>query len=200
MGLHPLLESAAEGDMPSWARVSRDRMGHIERVAALMGEWAKGAGLAKRDRKRWRAAGFLHDALKGVKPKALRKAVPEELRVLPGPVLHGPAVAAKLREEGVEDESVLTAVAWHSLGHPDLDELGLALYVADFLEPGRKLRPRWRASLRDRMPAELEPVTREILRARIEHLMERDRPVRPETMAFWNQMVGGEAWVHASGP
>src|SRR5690606_8966546 len=59
----------------------------------------------------------------------------------PGGVLHGPAAAARLAEEGVTDEPLLTAVAWHTLGHPDLDLRGRCLYIADYIEPGRTYDP-----------------------------------------------------------
>jgi 2-amino-4-hydroxy-6-hydroxymethyldihydropteridine diphosphokinase len=98
----------------------------------------------------------------------------------------------------VEDQGLLLAVAYHTLGHPNLDDAGKALYAADFLEPGRNLRNRWRGELRARMPMELEEVTREILAVRLGHLVKRNRPMQPETVAMWNSMNGGDPWVRAS--
>lgn len=74
----------------------------------------------------------------------------------------------------------------------------MALYCADFLEPGRRLREEWRAALRERAPRELEAVVREILQARIRHLLERGRPLHPETIGFWNRMTEGRGWASAS--
>lgn len=196
--LHPVVKAASKGTLPGWARMSRKRREHAARVARLLEEWARRGGLPKAERRRWTAAGWLHDALKGEKISRLRKLVPAELRDLPKPVLHGPAVAERLRQEDVDDESLLLAVAWHSLGHPGLDVLGRVLYAADFLEPGRNLRNEWRAGLRERMPDDEREVVREILKNRIEHLLRRDRAVRPETMAFWNSLTEGESWVRAS--
>lgn len=196
--LHPVVAAASEGELPSWARMKSSRRKHAVRVAGLLGEWAEARGLGEDDRRRWTAAGHLHDALKDEDPESLRTVVPPAQRELPAPVLHGPAVAARLREEGVEDRSLLRAVAWHTLGHPELDALGGAVYAADFLEPGRDLRNRWRARLRDRMPEELETVVRKILKARLEHLIEKGRPIRPETIGFWNRIAGGKSWASAS--
>jgi len=196
--LHPLVKKAAKGVLPEWAQVDKSRYAHMERVAALLKGWAKGAGLPKDERRRWTALGFLHDSLKGASPDRLREVVDGALRGLPAPVLHGPAAAAMLRDEGVEDEGLLRAVAYHTLGHPDFDDAGKALYAADFLEPGRNLRNRWRAELRTRMPEELDRVARDILAARIVHLVKRGRPVQPETMAMWNSMAGGDPWARAS--
>ena len=196
--LHPLVKEASKGSLPDWAKVSTGRYAHMQRVAALLKEWAKAADLPKRDRRRWVALGFLHDALKGASPNSLRPLVRKDLRELPGSVLHGPAVSARLAQEGVEDPEFLLAIRYHTLGHPSMGDAGKALYVADFLEPGRNLRSSWRAGLRSRMPQELEDVTREVAAARITHLVKKGRPVRPETFAFWNSLSGGDPWVRVS--
>lgn len=196
--LHPIIEKAAAGELPDWAQVDRKRYAHLTRVAELLQDWGERAGLKKKKLIRWMAAGYLHDALKNAPQEELRSMVPVLLSRLPGPVLHGPAVAERLRAEGVTDTGFLRAITYHTLGHPDLGKVGKALYAADFLEPGRKLRNSWRARLRERMPEEMDPVVLEILEARIKHLLKRRRPVRRETFAFWNKLAGGKSWVGAS--
>ena len=196
---HPVVERAARGDLPPWADVGEKRRRHVERVAALLEDWAWAGRLEDDDRTRWVAAGYLHDAVKEAQPDRLREILdggPEA--DFPEPLLHGPAAAALLRADGVDDADLLLAVGYHTLGHPRLGPLGRALYAADFLEPGRDLRNAWRAELRARMPGELDAVVREILRARVQHLLDENRPVRPETMAFWNTLVRGRAWAGAS--
>ena len=197
-GLHPVLDAAARGELPEWVVADEERRAHMDRVAGLLREWAEARGESEADVARWSAAGHLHDALRDAEPEELRTLVAGELDTLPGPLLHGPAAARRLHQDGVRDPELLRAVAYHTLGSADFDDLGLALYAADFLEPGRDLRNAWRADLRERMPGELEMVVREILRARIEHLLDHDRPVRPETMAFWNRISEGEPWARAS--
>lgn len=182
-------DRAAAGQLPEWARVCPERQAHIARVSALMERWACALGLPEEERRRWCAAAWLHDALRGADPDELRDQVPPECRTLPGPLLHGPAAAARLRAEGVVDESLLNAVAYHTLGHPALDEVGRALYLADFLEPGRTFLPVWRASLRARMPGAAPAVLRDVAAARLRHLLERGHPIRPETLAFWNTLA-----------
>lgn len=56
------------------------------------------------------------------------------------PILaHGHAAAWLLGSTfGVRSPSVLDAVAHHTLGYPGLDRLGLIIFAADYLEPGRK--------------------------------------------------------------
>lgn len=187
--LHPLVIRAGRGDLPPWSRASAERRDHLERVAELMAAWAAGRGEREADALRWSAAGFLHDVLRDAPPEELRDDVGPDDRDLPGPILHGPATAARLRREGVEDAELLEAVAHHTLGHPDFGDLGRALFCADFLDPGRDFRPRRRGALRDRMPAELTAVTREVLAERIRYLLDRERPVFPVTIRFWNRLV-----------
>lgn len=196
---HPVVERAARGDLPSWAVLGDKRRRHVERVAALLEDWAWAGRLEDDDRTRWVAAGYLHDAVKDVPSSRLREVLDgSALADLPDPLLHGPASAAFLARDGVDDADLLLAVGYHTLGHPRLGALGRALYAADFLEPGRDLRNAWRGELRGRMPGELDAVVKEILRARIHHLMDEGRPVRPETVAFWNTMVTGKPWASAS--
>lgn len=188
MSLHPILERAGAGEMPAWAEATSARREHTSRVADLMGTWAEALGLGRAEVVRWRAAGVLHDALRDADPEALRPRVAPGLQDLPAFVLHGPAAAERLRIDGVKDGSFLRAVAYHTLGNAGLDDLGVALYAADFLEPGRDLRNGWRRELRARMPEAFTDVVREILAGRIAHLLETARPVRSETMAFWNSV------------
>lgn len=188
LSLHPAVANAAEGRLPDWAMAGDDRRAHMERVSALMDSWADALGVEDDERRRWRAAGHLHDALRDADPDALRARVPPALQGLPGALLHGPAAAERLRIDGVEDGELLKAVAFHTVGSPRFRRLGRALYAADFLEPGRPYRPDWRAELRGRMPDELDAVVREVLRARIGHRLERGDPVLAPTMDFWNRL------------
>jgi len=195
---HPLIKAASKGELPEWACCSKSRRKHMGRVADLMNGWAREMGLKKKQRRRWKAAAWLHDCVKEEAPDELRKVLRGKLRLLPDNVLHGPAAAALLRREGVIDEPLLQAISYHTLGHPMFETIGMALYAADFLEPGRTSRKNWRAELRERAPDDLEGTVHEIVGARIRFLMKKGRPVRPETIALWNSMAEGEAWVRAS--
>ncbi len=185
-----LLDAAADGRLPDWARAGDARRAHIARVAALMDRWAAALDLPDPERRRWRAAAWLHDVLRDAPPADLRPLAGAEFDGLPGKLLHGPAAATRLRQEGVRDEPLLAAVAFHTLGDAGFDVLGRALYAADFLEPGRSFSPGRRAVLRARMPAALDDVVRTIVRARIAHLMEAGHPIHPRTVAFWNTLAG----------
>ncbi len=196
--LHPILQDAAQGTLPAWTEASKSRRAHMRRVATLIEQWARELGKSSSSRQRWIAAALLHDALKDETPAKLRRMLSGKLRLLPDGILHGPAAAAKLRKAGVEDENLLMAIRFHTLGHPEFTRIGKMLYAADFLEPGRRVRKRWREGLRARMPEDVDGVVHEIVGARIQHLLKKGRPVRPETVALWNLNAEGEAWVRAS--
>lgn len=185
----PVVQAAAAGELPDWAKTSAKRREHMMRVAALMDQWAEELSLPPAERIRWRAAGWLHDTLRNAEPESLRAVVPQEFQEWPGALLHGPAAAARL--EGSADAGICTAIRYHTLGHPLLPPVGKALYLADFLEPARSFRKKWRARLRQRMPGELPSVLREVAAARIGRLLEAQSPIRPETSAMWNSLVGG---------
>ncbi len=134
---HPVVARAAEGVLPSWTEAGPKRRDHMGRVAALMGAWAQRRCPEEYECQRWRAAGWLHDALRDARLRDLRAALGDHDQELPGVLLHGPAVALRLRDEGLVDQELLTAIEFHSRDHESFGDLGNALYTADFLEPGR---------------------------------------------------------------
>jgi HD superfamily phosphohydrolase YqeK len=184
--LSPVVRAAARGELPDWARASEKRRAHIGRVAALLDEWARGLGLTEHERARWVAAGWLHDVLREAHPDELRPLVPEEFRGLPGKLLHGPAAAERLARDA--DPELLEAIRYHTLGSARFGRLGRALYLADFLEPGRRYEPEWTAALRARMPHEMNAVLREVVEARVRHVAESGSTLHPETRALHEQV------------
>jgi HD superfamily phosphohydrolase YqeK len=189
---------ASSGAFPIWTVAGEKRRAHMARVAALLGEWARTRGESEWETIRWVAAGHLHDALRDEDPRRLRGTVGPPFQDLPGKVLHGPGAAERLRAEGVNDQEFLHAIAFHTLGSADFGNLGFALFAADFLEPGRRISEDWRAGLRQKAPEELEEVVQEILAARIGYLLDKGRPLRPETLGMWNRLSEGQPWASAS--
>lgn len=192
-GLHPLILAAgADGRHPDWAVMTAARRRHTERVGQLMWEWSGALGHGRKRRVRWRATGLLHDALKDESPEVLRLEV-EDPAAWPASLLHGPACAHRLRAAGVEDEALLGAVAFHTTGHARLRGLGQALYMADFLEPGRPGLGRQRATWRRRLPADWRAVLAEVATARIGILLERGIRIPRTTAGFWRAVTAPAA-------
>jgi 2-amino-4-hydroxy-6-hydroxymethyldihydropteridine diphosphokinase len=185
--MHPTVARAAQGELPDWASASKKRRAHMSRVADLMGKWAEQLAPAELDR--WRAAGWLHDALRDARADDLRPLLNEEFQSWPSSLLHGPASASRLLAEGVDDEDLLNAVRYHTMGSPVLQRIGHALYMADYLEPGRTYAPSWRSLMRARMPEHFDDVLRAVIHARLETTLQKGSPVRAETAEFWNSVV-----------
>ncbi|UCG76303.1 MAG: hypothetical protein JSV95_03090 [Gemmatimonadota bacterium] len=162
------------------------------RVRALMADWSRTLGVPPSDQARWLAVATLHDALRDADVEALlpQEVYPAEAaRTWPRHLLHGPACAHRLARDGVDDQPLLRAVAYHTSGHPELDEMGEYLYLADFLDPGRDFMHEERARLRGRLPGEREEVLLRVIDLRIRHLLHRRSTVLQETVAFWNRVV-----------
>lgn len=172
--------------LPAWAAVSDKRRAHIERVTTLLDRWAAQLGLEAAEAQAWHDAGRWHDAL--------RDASPEELRALAGdpdrPVetLHGPAAAARLAQDGESRGAVLEAIRWHTVGHAEWARTGRALYMADFLEPGRQFARADRAFLADHLVHDFDGVFRQVVRMRIEWTVREGKALFPETVALWNRV------------
>ena len=185
--MHAIVERAGrEAELPEWARCGAARRSHGLRVGDLLAEWAALLDLPPDERIRWRAAGVLHDALKDAPLAELHEVAGAGW---PDPVVHAPACADRLAADGVEDESVLGAIRYHPVGHPDLDALGEYLILADYLEPGRSGGAGKRGRLRDRLPDDRHEVLIEIVRQRLGKLLSKRRPLMRCAVDFWNRLV-----------
>jgi 2-amino-4-hydroxy-6-hydroxymethyldihydropteridine diphosphokinase len=172
--------------LPPWAQVSDRRRAHIERVTRLLDEWALALALPAAERAAWHDAGRWHDALRDAPVEVLRALAGDER--LPERVLHGPAAAARLEREGERRRDVLDAIRWHTLGSPAWGRAGRALYMADFLEPGRPFAERDRAFLAALVPSDFDGVFRQVVRLRIEWAVREGKSLFPETVALWNHV------------
>lgn len=161
--------------LPPWAQVTPARRAHIERVAALLADWARAMKVPAAERDRWLRAAWLHDALRDAP--------------LPDPFAHGPAAAQRAAADGETDRGVLAAVRYHTIGSPDWDDVGRMLYLADYLEPGRPSIV-GREELVASVPSQRDAILREVARRRIEWVLRSNWPLPPQTVAFWNQLVG----------
>lgn len=170
--------------LPDWAIVSPKRRAHIARVAGLLDRWSELMQLDDDERREWRDAAAWHDAL--------RDAPPEMIRALAGEapyeteMLHGPAAAAKLASLGENRLSLLDAIRYHTVGSPAWARVGRALYMADFLEPGRSFSRADRAFLASQVPHDFDGVFRQVVRMRLTYALTEGHSLFPETVQLWN--------------
>ena len=90
-------------------------------------------------------AGLLHDNAKCLseeKKKVLCKKyelIPSAAEVANHDLLHAKLGAYQARDKyGVQDAEIISAIMWHTTGKPDMTTLEKIIYIADFIEPGRK--------------------------------------------------------------
>ncbi len=174
-------------EFPPWAQISKKRRAHVERVAALCSSWAGKMGVSKDEERRWLTAVALHDSLKGASRELLIELAPHAWGV--DKLRHGPAAAARAAADGESDRGILDAVKYHSIGYAGWDRVGRVLYLADFLEPGRRFHGREQQSLAGRVPDEFESVLREVTSSRIAGVVAAGQPLLEETVEFWNSLV-----------
>jgi len=172
--------------LPTWAVVTEKRRGHIARVTALLDAWAARMRLDHDEAQAWHDAGRFHDALRDATPTALRQI--SDASDLPDGILHGPAAAVMLEREGETRRNVLDAVRWHTVGHPEWDRTGRALFMADFLEPGRGFMPVDRAFLAAQLPHNFDGVFRQAVRMRLEWTLREGNRIFEGTVKLWNSV------------
>ncbi|MDE6844595.1 MAG: bis(5'-nucleosyl)-tetraphosphatase (symmetrical) YqeK [Lachnospiraceae bacterium] len=91
-------------------------------------------------------AGMLHDCAKCLSHhkqvsicKKSHMALSEMESEDESPLIHAKAGSILAREEyGIEDEDILNAICYHTTGRPQMSPLEKVIYIADYIEPGRK--------------------------------------------------------------
>jgi HD superfamily phosphohydrolase YqeK len=137
----------------------------------------------------WHDAGRLHDALRDAPEAELRAQLRgTSFADSPFGVLHGPAAAALLERDGEKRAGVLLAVRWHTVGNAVWDHTGRALFMADFLEPGRSFAREDRAFLASLLPRDFDGVFRQVVRMRLEWTLREGKPLFPESIVLWNSV------------
>jgi nicotinate-nucleotide adenylyltransferase len=123
-------------------KLSLGRYLHSLRTSVLAGELAL---RFHEDVDEARLAGLAHDLARELPAEQLLKLARTDLfEILPEDeeyplLLHGRAAAVVLKNEFGEDrESVLQAIRWHTVGDADMGKIGIILFIADYIEPGRK--------------------------------------------------------------
>lgn len=174
-------------ELPPWAVVSDKRRSHIARVTALLDEWAEAMLVDATERREWHDAGRWHDALRDA-PEATLRELAIGFPVADANVLHGPAAEGRLRLGGECRTGVLNAIRWHTIGHKGWTRTGKALFMADFLEPGRAFAKAERGYLAQQVPHDFDGTFRQVVRMRLEWTLREGKPLFLETVELWNSV------------
>jgi len=180
-----------EGRLAALPRGLRD---HVARVRAVGRDLAAAAGadagradfaLAAHDLYRAvpaqdllaAAAGF------GMTPDAVERAAPW--------LLHGPIAALWVRREaGVDDRSILDAIAHHTTFAPGLDDVATVVFLADKLDPEKVERMPERGDVRDlAFGGRVREAAAAFLRTEVAGLIGRGEFVHPRAVEALNWLV-----------
>ena len=108
-------------------------------------------------------------------------------------LLHGPVGSEIVRiEDGVEDESILNAVYWHTTGSDTLDEIGKIVFLADKLDPQKNKKYPYQKYLYELAGSNLDLAMFEFLRREVDSLIQRGNQVHPRMMEsrdYFSQLV-----------
>jgi HD superfamily phosphohydrolase YqeK len=172
--------------LPTWACVGDKRLAHIERVTSLLRAWGAAMRLAPDEANAWLDAGAWHDSLRDAPDEELRRITGD--RDSPIGLLHGPAAAIRLEKDGEKRKDLLSAIRYHTVGSAEWGRTGKALYMADYLEPGRKFLHEDRFFLAGQVPHGFDEVFRQVVRFRLEWSIREGNRIFPETVALWNSL------------
>lgn len=172
-----------------------------ERIPHVMGVECMSLLLAERwgaDRSTVQIAALLHDLAKPLSHDDQRALMERGTAVQPTAedfdhpaIWHGFAAAQEAREtHGVTERAILEAVAYHSTGNPGLEDVGLVLYVADFIEPHRKWKGVEAFRIKTLGIDDLREAARNVASAKLAHLSARGRKAHSRTLAMLEWLGG----------
>ncbi len=171
-------------------RLSAGRAAHSKRVADMAMKLAEHYHINVEAAE---AAGWLHDYAKNLSGRELLEIAEREQliryeceRSLPQ-ILHG-AVGAFLLKEAhiVTDKEILTAIERHTTGAPHMSTLDKIIYIADYIEPGR--RTPGVEKIREIAYYSLDEALVLCLQSTMCWLMEKRSIIHPDAIHLWNEL------------
>ncbi|OLN23422.1 phosphohydrolase [Domibacillus antri] len=101
---------------------------------------------------------------------------------------HAPVGALLVqREVGITDEEILAAIRWHTTGRPKMTLLEKIVYLADYIEPGRRFPGV--DDVRGIAAHHLDDAVLTAVKNTIFFLMSKRQPVFPATMDTYNDLI-----------
>ncbi|WP_409251438.1 bis(5'-nucleosyl)-tetraphosphatase (symmetrical) YqeK [Bacillus sp. SCS-153A] len=101
---------------------------------------------------------------------------------------HAPVGAWLVQKEaGIDDEEILDAIRFHTSGRPGMTPLEKVIYLADYIEPGRRFPGV--DEVRELAKHNLEEALIVSIRNSITFLMKKNQAVFPETFYTFNDLV-----------
>lgn len=138
-------------------------------------------------------AAIFHDYAK-FRPKdemkqiILDQGMEQQLLVFNSELWHAPVGAFLVEKEvGLDDEEILDAIRFHTSGRVGMSLLDKIIYLADYIEPGRRFPGV--DEVRDLAKASLNKALVQAIKNSILFLMKKNQPVYPDTIYTYNDLV-----------
>lgn len=128
---------------------------------------------------------FSHERLKQY---IIEKNIDEQLLLFNDELWHGPVAAHLIEHEfGIKNKSVLNAIYYHTTGRANMDLVELALFVADYIEPGRHFPGL--CEVREMAFINLHEAALLTLKNTITYLIKRNATIFPHTFQAYNDLI-----------
>lgn len=173
------------------AVMSEKRFKHVLGVEKTAIELAERYGC---DTEKAGLAGLIHDYAKELSDQEFLDLIDKyqldpELKKWGNNVWHGMVGIYKIQEDlGVTDKEILRSIETHTVGSADMSLLDKIIYVADYIEPGRRfpLVEEARVIVKESLD---KAVAYETVHT-VEHLAHQAFPIFPQTIETYNAYVG----------
>lgn len=150
------------------------------------------ASMYKVDRTKAELAAIFHDYAKFRPKEEMKQIIKDEM--LPKKLLkfhhelwHAPVGAYLVKKEvGIVDEDILQAIRFHTTGHPTMNKLDKVVFLADYIEPGRKFTGVDQA--RSLAKEDLNEAILFALKNSIQFLLDKGQPIYPDTFKIYNDL------------
>lgn len=163
------------------------RYEHTLRVVDTAVELAKKYDV---DEEKAKIAAVLHDVCKPMDEVVMKKYVIKynlDLKLLdyPTEVLHGPVASVFIEKEfDVLDEEIKLAIATHTFGKSNMSRLAKIIFIADYIEPGRK-HPHLK-EVTEVAEYDLDEAVRLAAKYTLLYLIENDERIYPSLLKCYN--------------
>jgi predicted HD superfamily hydrolase involved in NAD metabolism len=103
-------------------------------------------------------------------------------------LLHGRAGAEYIKEKwGITDSLVLDAVRHHTCGKPGMSTLGKILFIADYLEPGRKFLDQEERA--DILLWDINEIMVYVLKGKFKYIKKKGREILETSLLLYRELV-----------
>ncbi|ABK87141.1 hydrolase, HAD superfamily [Bacillus thuringiensis str. Al Hakam] len=172
---------------------------HEKRYIHTIGVMETAIELAKLygvDEKKAEVAAIFHDyakcrAISEMEEIIKSEDLPKDLLCYNKELWHAPVGAYLVEKEvGITDPEILQAITYHTSGHEKMTMLDKVIYVADYIEPGRKFPGVEEA--RKLAYADINQALLFALKRTIQFLMEKNQTIYPLTFQTYNAVIKEE--------